>query len=288
MITTLISGLVTLAYGREMVLHSPAHLTTDSRQRLIVTDPDLPAVHVLDANGKNSFRIAAGPQHRLQMPTGVAVDGSDNIYVADGKKGVVLVYDPQGRFLRSIGKFQNESMFQSPRAIAIDRKTGRLYVLDSPANQLVILDLEGRILKKVGSRRPQPNQIRFDYPSEIALGKDQFLVLDSGSSRIQTFDLECNFQRTFTVRTVGGPPLVTEIGLALDSASNIYLSNVLGSTVRIYDRKGALISVLGRNGPGDEEFNAPSGLWIDPADRMYVADTKNSRVQLFSVIPRGN
>jgi len=114
------------------------------------------------------------------------------------------------------------------------------------------------------------------------------LVLDSAGSRIQIFDLECNFQKAFTIRTVTAPPVVTEIGLALDSASNIYVSNLLGSTVRIYGRNGTLLGVLGKNGLGDEEFNVPSGLWIDPAGRMYVAGTKNSRVQVFHLAAQGD
>ncbi|HKN33327.1 MAG TPA: hypothetical protein VJX16_08820 [Terriglobales bacterium] len=288
LMASLIGSLLTFAYGREKVLQSPTHVTTDSRQRLIVTDPELPAVHILDITSKSSFRITGGPQHRLQMPTGVAIDGNDNIYLADGKKGVVLVYDPQGRFLRYIGSFQDESLFQSPSGIAIDRKAGRLYVVDPPARQLVMLDLQGTVLKKVGNRRTQPDRVRFDYPAEVALAKDQVLVLDSAGSRIQIFDLECNFQKAFTIRTVTAPPVVTEIGLALDSASNIYVSNLLGSTVRIYGRNGTLLGVLGKNGLGDEEFNVPSGLWIDPAGRMYVADTKNSRVQVFHLAAQGD
>lgn len=288
LVASLIANLVTLAYGREKVLQSPTHVTTDSRQRLIVTDPDLPAVHVLDTAGENSFRIAGGPQHRLQMPTGVAVDGNDNIYVADSKKGVVLVYDPQGRFLRYIGSLQNESMFESPAGIAIDRKGGHLYVLDPPASQLVMLDLQGTVLRKTGSRRSQSSRIRFDYPTEVALGKDQVLVLDSAGSRLQVFDLQCNFQKAFAIRALTGPPLITEVGLALDDASNIYVSNLLGSTVRIYGRNGGLLGVLGKNGVGNEEFNVPSGLWIDPSGRMYIADTKNSRVLVFNVAAQGN
>ncbi|MBZ5722790.1 MAG: hypothetical protein LAO03_20820 [Acidobacteriia bacterium] len=281
-IASLRDALVTFAYGRERALQAPTHVTTDSKQRLIIADPGLPAVHVLDLTGKNSFRIAGGPQHRMRMPNGVAVDAADNIYVADAKRGIILVYDPQGRFLRYIGSFRGESMFQSPLGIALDRKAGHLYVLDPPVHQLVMLDLEGRVLKRIGNKRSQENRA-LDYPTEIAMGNDQLLILDAAGSRIQVFDLECNFLKAFTIWTASDPPLVTEMGLALDSSSNIYVSNLGGSTVRIYDRDGQVRGVLGRQGVGTEDFNAPSGVWIDPTDRIYVADTKNSRVQVFHV-----
>ncbi|HEY1271705.1 MAG TPA: 6-bladed beta-propeller, partial [Terriglobales bacterium] len=272
--------LITLVYGRESVLQAPTHVITDSRQRLIVTDPALPAVHVLDFKGKNSFRIAGGPRHRLQAPNGVAVDGDDNIYVADGKKGVILVYDPQGQFLRYIGSFRGESLFQSPTGIAIDRNAGHLYVLDSPSHQVIMLDLQGKVIKKAGDRRNPTRSA--DYPTEIALSNQQLVVLDAGS-RLQLFDLECNLLKTFAIRPVGGPPLLTELGLALDSYSNIYISNLDGSTVRVYSPDGRLLTIWGRQGFGLQEFDVPSGLWIDSTDRMYVADTRNSRIQVFQI-----
>lgn len=284
---TLRDGLVTLAYGRERVLRAPTHVTTDSRQRLIVTDPNLPAVHVLDLAQKKSFRIAGGPQHRLQQPAGVAVDAEDNIYVADGKKGVVAVYDPQGRFLRYLGSFRGESLFQSPAGIAIDRSARRLYVLDPPAQQLVMLDLSGTVLKRVGSKRSPQTITSLDHPTEIAVGKDQIAIIDSGGSRIELFDLQCNFLRAFTIRALNGPPVVTEMGLALDSASNVYVSDRNGSTVLTYDRDGRLIGAFGHYGMGIKEFDGPSGVWIDNTDRMYIAETRNSRVQVFHISSEG-
>jgi DNA-binding beta-propeller fold protein YncE len=284
---TLRDGLVTLAYGREKVLRAPTHVTTDSRQRLIVTDPNLPAVHILDVDRKKSFRVAGGPQHRLQQPTGVAVDTDDNIYVADGKKGVVVVYDPQGQFLRYIGSFRGESMFQSPAGIAIDRSAGRLYVLDPPAQQLIMLDLSGAVLKRVGSKRSLQTAASLEHPTEIAVGRDLVAIIDSGGSRIEVFDLQCNFLKAFSIRTPNGPPIVAEMGLALDSASNIYVSNLNGSSVLTYDRDGRVIGAFGRYGTGIKEFDGPSGVWIDRSDRMYVADTRNSRVQVFHVSTEG-
>jgi DNA-binding beta-propeller fold protein YncE len=280
---TLRDHLVTFAYGRENVLRAPTHVTTDSRQRLIVSDPELPAVHILDASGGNSFRIAGGPQHRLQKPNGVAVDAHDNIYVADGNKGLILVYDSRGRFIRNIGSFKGETLFQSPSGIAIDRQAGHLYVLDSPANQLVMLDLQGRILRKTGNKRSQANGVGLDYPAEIALGKDQLIILDSANSRIQVFDLQCNFQRAFPIRTVSGAPVITEIGLALDSSSNIYVSNLGGPTLRIYGQGGQLIGLLEGRSLGVEELSIASGLWIDPVDRIYVADTRNSQIHVLRI-----
>ena len=98
-----LDSVVTAVYGHRVVLRTPQRVTTDSRQRLIVSDPGIPAVHVLDPKKKTSFSILGGQGRRLQAPAGVAVDAEDNIYIADSSRGLVLVYDQYGTFVRYIG-----------------------------------------------------------------------------------------------------------------------------------------------------------------------------------------
>jgi DNA-binding beta-propeller fold protein YncE len=272
-------NIVAAAYGRDGVLAAPTHLTTDSRNRLIVADPDGSSVHVLD--GKNSFRIAGGEGRRFQRPHGVAVDGQDNIYIADPERGFVLVYNAEGIFQRYIGKLgDGESIFQEPTAIAIDTSSGRLFVLDAPVNELVVLDLEGRLLKRVGGRRHAAT--RLDRPSEIAVKKGHIVIMDSYSSRIQILDQGFNLVSQFQFRNVVGVPIAREMGLALDSAGNIYIGGQQASQVRVFKISGEQTATLAlANARGDSRIIAPTSLWIDPSDHIFVADKQNSRVQVF-------
>lgn len=277
----LLDDIVTFVYGREKSLQSPTHVTTDSMQRLIISDPDLPAIHILTPTGKNSFRIAVGPRRRLQVPAGVAVDGEDNIYVADSKSGLILVFDSQGRFVRKLGYHRGESSFQSPTGIAIDGNAKRLFVLDSTVHQLIILDLQGNVLRRVGDLRDPANGVHFDNPTEIALGKNEIVVLDADASRIQVLDLQGRPRTAFKIRNVNAQGAVAKMGLAVDDASHIYVSN-LSNDIRIYDQEGQLLGSLERP-TSMATFRQPSGMWIDSAGRIYVADTRNSRVQVFEV-----
>jgi DNA-binding beta-propeller fold protein YncE len=289
LLASLRDNIVTLAYGRERILLAPHHVTVDSRGRLLIVDPDIRAVHVLE--GGKSFRIAGGPRRRLLLPNGIAVDAADNIYIADSERGLVLVYAPDGKFLRYIGKRGDESFFHYPTAIAIDRDSGRLFVLDSPRHVLFVLDLEGNVLKRVG--RPRPHAIgkvsgeiipmELDYPTEIAIGNNELAVVDSASSRVHVMDLQCKPAAQFNIPAVPGPPVVDDVGIAVDLTGNIYVSSTRDSHVRIYGSDGSVLGSFGRSGMGIGEFNAPAGLWIDGKNRLYVADTNNGRVQVFQL-----
>jgi hypothetical protein len=274
-------NLITFAYGHAKVLQTPGHLITDSRGRLIISDPQLLAVHVLDPEHKSSFRILGGPSRRLQSPGALAVDSRDNIYVADVKLGLISVYDPSGKFIRYIGNQQGESMFDAPTGIAIDPKTDRLYVLDATADELIVLDREGNVLKRAGNERAH-SKVNLRHPSEIAVWKNEIVVLDNYGSRIQIMDLDCNPVRNFAVRGEHGPPILGEVGMALDGHSRVYLGNLLSSGVRVYSDEGEFLGFVGRS-PGGQRFNLPIGLWIDSSDRLFVSDSNNSRVQVFQI-----
>jgi len=281
--------IVTFAYGHERILLAPHQVAVDSRGRVLVVDRDIRAVHVFGA--PDSFRIAGGPHRRLLLPDGIAVDADDNIYIADSERGLVLVYDRDGKFLRYIGKRGNEGLFHSPTAIAIDRNTGRLFLLDTPRHLLFVLDLEGNILKRIG--RPRPHAIGravneiipmdFDFPTEIAIGKNEVVVVDSANSRIHVMDLQGNPVAQFMIRATPGPPLIDEVGVAVDPTGNIYVSNTTDSHIRIYSRDGILLGSFGGNGMEVGEFNSPAGLCVDGRNRLYVGDTNNSRVQVFQL-----
>ncbi|MDT8067452.1 MAG: 6-bladed beta-propeller [Terriglobia bacterium] len=273
--------LVTLAYGREWVLRSPTMVTTDSRGRLIIADPQQHAVHVLEPKGRSSFRIAGGPQLRLRAPSSVAVDAEDNIYVADSQKGLVLVFDPQGYYVRSIGMIADESMFQYPEAIAVDRKLKRIYVLDAPMHELVILDLSGRLIRRIGGLRDKNS--RFVNPLQIAVGENRFFVLENSGSRILVFSPDGDVLGGFPIPNQENSPQVHATAIALDAAGNIYLSNPVGSRVEILTSDGKPLGILGQAGINAGDFSSPAGLCIDSAGRLYVADTLNRRVQMFKL-----
>jgi hypothetical protein len=120
--------------------------------------------------------------------------------LTDFNVGVIVAYDCDGVFFREIGKLGNESFFHSPRGIAVDASNGRLYVVDPPRDALFTLDLKGNVLSRVGRDRgypigryaSPPIDLDLHEPTEVALGTDKLVVLDSMGSRILLMDLQCN------------------------------------------------------------------------------------------------
>lgn len=277
-------GLVRLLYGRENVLQAPTYLTTDSRGRLIITDPALPAVHVLDVEGEDSFRILAGSDRRLRRPAGAAVDGQDNIYVADAARAMIFVYRPDGSFIRRIGELEGvETLFHAPTAVAIDREAGHIYVLDR--SRIMMLDMAGKVLKRVGRQRSAGVVPEFENPSDMALSKDALTVLDADGSRIQILDLDLNIRRkiSVTLPPTTLPNSLQKPGLTVDGSGYIYVTCPMRSNVRVFRSDGTLVGDFGARGTDVAQFSSPAGIWVDQRNRIFIADRNNKRVQVFQI-----
>lgn len=286
-----LNNLVTFVYGHAKVMQSPRAITTDSAQRVIVADPAIPAVHVLDPAGKASFRIIGGPGHRIQSAEDVAVDAEDDIYVADSVRGLIVVFDRYGRFLRELGTFHGEPLYERITAIAIDPHAGHLYVADGPRHLITMLDLEGNVLKRMGQGRsgsPAGQLIRrdslglkeFNYPIDIAVGGGEVVVLDSGGTRVRIMDLDCNLLAVFSVQHAAADKAG---GLGVAANGNVYIAYPDDATIKVYNPHGETLGTFGSAGQRIGQFLGPEGLWIDAENQLYVADTGNVRIDLFAL-----
>ena len=56
----------------------------------------------------------------------------------------------------------------------------------------------------------------------------------------------------------------------------------VNNRVKVFNQQGTLLFSFGETGAGKGQFNFPLGIGIGVADRIYVADSGNHRVQIFS------
>lgn len=255
-----------------------AKVAVDSRLRVLITEPTTGTVHILDfANGRYS-QIDTTRGDRMSFPYGIAVGADNSIYVTDLKRGRIAVYNAQGKFMRYVGEFKRESLFENPRSIAVDRATGRIYVADTTRNFIVILDHSGEILAQIGKRGGGNGSAEFKEPIEIAIYESEVFVLDRKNFRVQVLDLDGNFRRQFRFRDGAG---IDADGMAIDSHGRLFIAFL--SWVDAYNREGQFLFRFGQGGDQPGEFKTPNGISIDTKNRVYVLDSGNSRIQVFQV-----
>jgi sugar lactone lactonase YvrE len=262
----------------------PYSLVSDSRERIILTDPGASGVHIFDfAQQKYKFISHRDGKDEMRAPMCVAVDKQDNIYVTDSEAGKIFVFGANGKFQRVIGSLRGgEGFFKRPTGIAVDSDAQRIFVSDTWRNKIYVLDMQGSVLQTIGKRGEGNGE--FNFPTELRLDGEDLIVVDAMNFRVQVLDRAGKFR--YAIGRPRGGDLYRPKGVGLDSEGHLYVADAFYNIVQVFDREGRLLYYFGKDaGVGD--FMLPAGLALDRSDRVYVVDTVHRRVQVFQYFGGG-
>ena len=111
-----------IGFGGGIAADGAASSISDAMQRVQKFDADGVLLEVVGRRGARPGQF--------QRPTGVAVDGQGQVFVADGDNHRVQKFDADGQFLAQWGRQgEGNGEFQRPSGIAIDQQ-GVIYVSD--------------------------------------------------------------------------------------------------------------------------------------------------------------
>lgn len=211
----------------------PFRMTTDSQGRILITEPYLSRVQVLDTKQGKRWQIRGDRNQRMISPTYIATDGDDNIYVSEPSLGVVLVFLPDGRFLRAIGG----DRLGLPFGLAVDQSNHKLYVADHVRSEIQVYTLEGQLLQVMATRGSRPGELQ--NPCDLVLHHGLLFVLDSGNARFQIFDLGGNARGVWPFGGDRRP-----VAFAFDAVGNLYYIDMESRGVRVSDPTGNPIAAF--------------------------------------------
>ncbi|MDA8213270.1 MAG: 6-bladed beta-propeller [Clostridia bacterium] len=157
---------------------------------------------------------------------------------------------------------------------------GNIYIADSGGSQVKVFNLSGKFLFKFGERGKGPGQ--FLAPVGIAVASKRIYVTDSVTMRVQEFDLQGKYLRdllnTKLAKRIGA---LRPVGVDVDSADNIYLTDVFYQRVVKLSPAGEPLLYFGKPGKAAGQFLYPNDVTVDKQGNIYVSDSNNTRVQVF-------
>ncbi len=176
-------------------------------------------------------------------PQGIAVDNAHNVYVADAGANTVLVYPAGSSTGTPVG-----TGLVGPTSVALDG-AGNLYIADSG---------NGRVIA---------------VPS----------INGTLTSSAQTVVINSYNITDPVTGTVSSKNLGTDIGIAIDLNSNMYIADSTnGRVLRLGSVAGipssSATSQLGLNTSGSPTFTAPGAVATDSNGNLFVADTTANTV----------
>jgi len=253
---------------------------SDDGQVLYVSDYGQGAVFIFDFGKKDFHKL--GP---LQSPAGIALDANQNIYVAEQGKRGITVFNPEGRKVN----FITDPSLDRPTGIAVDRDRKRIYLADtghsaSKEHTVKIFGFDGKLIGKIGEYKGT-GEGSFLFPTYVALDREgNVYVTDSLNCRVQKFDPDGKYLRSFGKRGDAWGEFTRPKGVGLDSFGNVYVVDSGWSNVQIFNQQGQIMLFFGGRGPIPGMLKNPTSLAIDRDNHIYVGDYINNRVEEYRLV----
>ena len=259
-------------------LSAPTGVATDFRERIIVTESSSNRFLVFGADGRFLAQRTG-----LAKPTGVAAAPDGGIFVGNAGRGCVDVYDGNLKFVRNLGRGSGE--FSLPLGIAVDAR-GVAYVADGKEDRVKVYDRVGALLFSFGGTGDGDGRFRFptaiacdDVSGEVVVADLPATAQGAQGARIQVFSRDGVFKRRFASFGLGEGLLVKPLGLAVDGAGRIFVTDAYQNVVQVFDAGGAFLFVIhDRSYP----LRTPLGVAVGPrSGKLYVASLNTSNVVVY-------
>ncbi|HEU4322360.1 MAG TPA: clostripain-related cysteine peptidase [Roseiflexaceae bacterium] len=217
----------------------------------------------------------------VNAPTGVAVDATGQVYVADPAEQRILVFGRDGQFLRGWGGLgEQPGQFYGPQGVAVDSQ-GNVYVADTLNHRIQKFSSTGAWLTSWGTRGWAPGQL--DTPRGIAIDRHGTVyVADTGNNRIQKFAADGRWLSAWYGDKPEDRELRAPAGLAVDAQGDLYVADTGNDRIQKFTADGRWLSAWGTTGTDGGMFRSPAGVALDGRGMVYVVDTGNNRIQKFT------
>jgi uncharacterized protein (TIGR03437 family) len=317
----------TPAVALSTTLGKPSRVMVDSKGNVYFTAGNSvfmlsgTSLALVAGNSRAGFSGDGGPAVNAQLnaPSGLALDKTGNLYVADTLNNRVRVISPGGiintlagvGWVGSVGQFGDGGLAAQanlfmPQGVAVDA-SGNVYIADTAHNMIRKVTTDGYIATIAGDSLAGFSGDKFlavnaevNHPADVAVDtQGNIYIADTGNAIIRRITNDGNINTcagtSAAVGYAGDGAVATSAGLiepfavAVNGAGDFFIVERQDGRIRMVDAaKGNIVTVVGNgslgfSGDGSAAnkaiLNQPTGVALDSAGNLYIADSENYRIR---------
>jgi sugar lactone lactonase YvrE len=315
-------------------LNTPGDVAVDASGNLFIADTYDQRILKWSTNGlettvagidsQTGYSGDSGPatNAKLWNPSGVAVDGSGNLFIVDAfnyrirevsTNGVITTLAGNGVGAGGAGSYSGDggaatnAGMNEVVGVALDAG-GNLFVCDFNNNRIrevstngVITTVAGNGIKGYSGDGGAATNASLNNPNDVAIdGSGNLFIADWGNQRIR----KVNTNGTITLFAGngangytgnGGPAtnasLSYPVGVATDASGNLFIADAGNAVIRKVNTNGIITTFAGNGTAGysgdggpatSAELNVGAGVAVDASGNLFIADVYNNRVRKVS------
>ena len=256
------------------------------------------------AAGIPGFADGSPADARFQELAGISVGPDDSIFVADSGNNRIRRVATDGSVSTVAGDGTAgyadgpgaSARFNAPQGVAVDA-SGMVYVADTGNNRIRRIAVDGTVSTVAGDgiagfQDGAGAQARFSAPRGIALdNQGNAYVADTGNSAVRSVTPSGNVSTVAGDGTPGSSDSPNArfnglVGIAVDGTTLfVYVADAGNHRIRKLTPSGTTITLVGVDrgfadgSPSQARFADPSGIAVDAAGKLVVADATNSLIR---------
>ncbi len=202
--------------------------------------------------------------HTFQVPSAVAVDSQDRVYVFQRLGPPILQFDRDGYLLNAWPRRRGE--LEDAHFVYVS-PDDHLYLTDRDSHQVMIYTTEGELVKTLGTRYQASLQAPFSHPSDacVAPSGDIYVSDGYGNSSVHRFAADGTYKSSFGSAGSGPGQFVVPHGVRVSKDGRVFVADRENNRVQVFTADGEYLSEWGN-------FYRPAGLHIDANQIAYVTD----------------
>ena len=268
------------------------------------------SVQTTDSEYKREFGRWGTEPGQTILPSSIAIDKGNRVYVSDEFMHNISVFDSDGTFIERWGELGSEpGHFNRPSGIRLDMD-GNIVVVDHLNSRVQKFDSRGNLLSHFGTFGYDDGQ--FNYPWGLCVDAlNNIWIADWRNDRIQVFNQDGEFLFKFGVSGSEKSQFSRPSGVHVSDSGHIYVSDWRNNRIQIFDGNQNWVKTLYGDATlskwckdfldvnpeqaswrenaalfeQEKRFWLPTAVMSTPDGNIFVADSCRHRVQIYKESP---
>ncbi|KRX15372.1 E3 ubiquitin-protein ligase TRIM71, partial [Trichinella nelsoni] len=175
-----------------------------------------------------------------------------------------------------------DGQFDRPAGVAVT-SSNDIVVVDKDNHRVQVFTSNGLFKLKFGEKGRDVGQ--FNYPWGVAVSPDDIIaVSDTRNHRVQLFTANGLFWRKFGYeQALYYKQFDSPRGVAFGpDGRRLFCTDFNNHRLVVYDLAAGRVTMHGVEGDAEAHFRRPQGIDVDTQGNLFVADSRNNRIQIFS------
>ncbi|CAF1264340.1 unnamed protein product [Adineta steineri] len=234
----------------------------------------------------------------LNQPIGLAIDSSNNMYIVDKANHRVMYWEngaSSGSMIAGTGSSGSaNNQFNYPNMVERDASSGTLYISDVYNYRIMQYlngDTSGTVVAGGNGAGTGTTQLWDPYGFMLDSSTNSLIIANYNAHTVVRWVIGATSWRLLAGSSSGvsgssSTLLYKPVGVAVDQYGNIYVADSGNHRIQFFlpgqSEATTIAGVSGSPGTSATQLKSPFGVTLNSQFNLYVADTGNNRIQLFS------